>query len=31
MPECQSLEALFVRGRRARLFAWAMAWAVELP
>lgn len=31
MPECQSLEAIYLRGRLQRIRAYALAFALELP
>lgn len=31
MPECQSLAAIYVRGRMQRIRAYALAFALELP
>lgn len=31
MPECQSLEAIYLRGRMERIRAYALAYSLELP
>lgn len=31
MPECQSLEAIYLRGRLSRIAAYALAFALDLP
>lgn len=31
MPECQSLEAIYILGRMQRIRAYALAFALELP
>lgn len=31
MPECQSLESIYLRGRLSRIRAYALAFELELP